>query len=90
MSCNVWEEITYPFLNFNGANEICVFIGSLMAPSHTSTNVDLPSEAFCGIHLKAVSQELLMKLISNICPEVTHWNYHHNELMPIYFLKFLS
>ena len=53
----------------------------------TSTNVGLSSEAFCGIHSRAMSQELLMKLIGNMCSEITHWNYHHNEFIYIYFLK---
>ena len=40
------------------------------APS-TSTHVDLSSKVFHGIHQGAISQELLMKLIHNICLEIT-------------------
>ena len=31
------------------------------------TYVDLSSKVLCGIHLKAVWQEVLMNLISNLC-----------------------
>ena len=36
----------------------------------TWNNVDLTSMAFCGIHLRAISQEL-MSLIRNMCSDIT-------------------
>ena len=38
----------------------------LMAQAITWTNVDLSSEVFCGIHLKAISHEVLIKLICKV------------------------
>ena len=38
------------------------------------TSVDLSSKMFCGIHLRAISQEVLMNLISNMCSEITLLN----------------
>ena len=35
------------------------------------TNVDFSSHVFCGIHLRAMSQEMFVKLIRNMCPEMT-------------------
>ena len=35
------------------------------------TNVELTSHVFCGIHLRAISQAVCMKLISNMCLEIT-------------------
>ena len=50
----------------------------LAAPSHTWTNIDLSSGIFCGIllHVRAITREVLMNLIRNMCSEIihlTHW-----------------
>ena len=37
----------------------------------TWTNVDISSEVFRGIHIIAISQEVLMNLICNMCSEIT-------------------
>ena len=37
----------------------------------TWTNVDLSSKVFCGIHLRGISQEVLMNLIHNMWSEIT-------------------
>ena len=34
-------------------------------------NVDLSWEVFCGIHWRAISQEVLMNLIRSMCLEIT-------------------
>ena len=44
------------------------------APSQqtfTLTNINLSPNVSCGLHLKAISQEMLMNLICNICSEIT-------------------
>ena len=35
------------------------------------TNVDFSSKVFCGINLRAITQEMLMKSIHNTCLEIT-------------------
>ena len=48
--------------------------GSIVAWQYqaiTWTNVDLWSKVFCGIHLRAFSQEVLMNLIHNMCLDIT-------------------
>ena len=59
----------------------------LAAPSHYLNYVDLSSKVFCGIHLRAISQEALMNLICNICSEITILKLVHlpgaNELNDI-------
>ena len=47
--------------------------GSALSPDNR-TNVDLSSKVFYGIHLWAISQEVLMNLIRNMCTEITTWN----------------
>ena len=37
----------------------------------TWIDVDLSSKVFCGIHLRAISQEVLMNMIRNMCSEIT-------------------
>ena len=49
----------------------------------TWTTVDLSSKASCGIHLREISQGMLMNIIHNMCLEI--WWHHiislcHNEL----------
>ena len=43
----------------------------------TWTNIDLSSEMFTGIHLRTISQEMLMNLTRNMCSEITLSNYYH-------------
>ena len=53
--------------------EIRVNIGSGNGLLTDGTNVDLllSSEAFCGIHPRAISHQVLINLIHNICLEIT-------------------
>ena len=41
------------------------------AQAITSNNVDVSSNIFCSIRLRTISQKILMKLIHNICSEIT-------------------
>ena len=43
----------------------------LMAAGHYLTNVDLSSKVFGDIHLKAISQKVLMNFSHNMCSEIT-------------------
>ena len=43
----------------------------LVVQTITWTNADLSWKVFCGIHLRAISQEMLKNLIYNLCPEIT-------------------
>ena len=52
----------------------------------TWSNVNLTAKVFCGIHMRAISQEVVMNLICNMCSEVTHFilplhlsNKHHGH-----------
>ena len=47
--------------------------GTALSPDNW-TNVDLSSKVFCGIRLRASSQEVLINLIRNMCTEITTWN----------------
>ena len=49
----------------------------LMAPSHYMNQCWLSSKVFCSIHLRAVSEEVLVNLICNLC-----WNITLLKLLP--------
>ena len=60
--------------------QICLNIGSVNGLLSDGINhylnncnkrLDLLSKMFCGIHLKAISQEMLMNLICSGCLEIT-------------------
>ena len=68
---------------------IWVDIGTGNGLLHDSTEL-LPelvlinsSKVFCGIHLRAVSQEVLMNLIHNMCSEITLKNHYHLSQEPM-------
>ena len=52
----------------NGTNSLLEQMGQSVI---IWTSVDLSSKVICGIHLRAVSQEVLVKLIRNMCLETT-------------------
>ena len=43
-----------------------------------STNVDLSSNLFCGIHLRTISQEMLMKS-ANVLTTITDWHSDNSK-----------
>ena len=47
-------------------DDVIVYKKCLTARSHSLDHVDLSSKVFCGIHLKAISHEVLMNLMCNI------------------------
>ena len=49
---------------------------TLVLSAITQTDVDLSSKMFCGIHLRATSQEVLMTSICNMNLEITLLNYY--------------
>ena len=46
-------------------------------------NAYLPSKVFCGIHLKAISQEVLKNLIHNVSLEITLLKFLHISQGPM-------
>ena len=57
--------------HISGSTLIHVMACCLWHQAITWTNVDLPSKTFCGIHLRAIWQEVLMNLIRNPCSKIT-------------------
>ena len=46
--------------------------GCLMAPSYyLKTGADLSSKVLCCIHIRAISQEVLLKISRNMCLDIT-------------------
>ena len=49
----------------------CITDGTKPLPDYTWTNVDLSSKVPCDIQLRAISQEVFMNKIRNMCLEIT-------------------
>ena len=55
----------------------------LTAPTISWVNTDLSSNVFRGIHMRAMSQEVLTNLIRNMCPEIAFLNYYRISFRPM-------
>ena len=66
--------VTYILINIDS--------GAWWQQAITYANVDLSSKVFCGIHLRAISQEELLNLIHNMCSEnkVLTLAYHQGPM----------
>ena len=57
----------------------------------TWTSEDFSSKVFCGIHLRAISQEMLINFTCNMCLEIAlkFFNHYHisQGLMSLYILN---
>ena len=73
MICQWWCILTYCNLvkPYDDLDLDQHWLDNGLLPDGTWTKVDLSSKVLCDIHMRAISQEVLMNLIRSFCSKIT-------------------